>query len=138
MQEAATSSRALGHRDLEHYAKAAPEAQATIDAVIAAVARMTSPLYELEVPGPGTIAIFLEWHDGAQYRVSLTDGGELLRLFRLQYSGFWEWDEVEQRDVPGEEWRTVRAFAKDRAGRVLGPALAGRAAAKSWTEAAAR
>jgi len=125
------------HQD-RAYKDAAPAAQDTIDVVFAAVARVTSPDRAVEVAGDGRLKCLITWHDGAEYQVTLNPDGELLRLFRLQYTGAWEWDELEGRDVPAEEWRTVRAMTKDRAGKVLGPALAGRPAAKSWTEAAAR
>jgi hypothetical protein len=120
------------------YTDASPAAQETIDVVFAAVARVTSPDRAVEVAADGRLKCAITWHDGAVYEVTLNPDGELLRLFRLQYTGGWEWDELEGRDVPSEEWRTVRAFTKDRAGKILGPALAGRPAAKSWAEASAR
>lgn len=126
------------HRDAA-YVDAPAAAQETIDVVFAAVARASSPDRAVEhQEHNGALACLITWHDGAEYRVTVNREGELLRLFRLQYTGGWEWDQLEGRPVPAEAWRTVRAFTKDRAGKMLGPALAGRPAANSWTEAAAR
>lgn len=130
---------AASYRTHAAYREAPPGAQATVDAVLAALARFTSPEYGVDHRAHNnSLAVSFTWHDGAEYEVTLNMDGELLRLFRLQYTGAWEWSKEEGRHVPAEEWRTVRAFAKDRAGKVLGPAMAGRAAAKSWTEASAR
>lgn len=138
MEQTLSNPGRLDYQRSAAYVDASPEAQATIDAVRTALARFTSPEYGLDV-GPGhnpALGVSFEWHDGAAYRVLLNRQGELLRLFRLQYTGGWEWDEVEGRDVPEEAWRTVRVLSKDRAGKVL--RNVDRPAAKSWAEAAAR
>lgn len=128
------------YRKWSQYLNAPAHAREVIDAAHAALARYTGPEFGLDV-GPKhspDLGVSFEWHDGATYRMTLSPEGELRRLFRLQYTGAWEWDEELDREVPEESWRTVRAFTRDRAGRVLGPALAGFPAANSWSEAAAR
>lgn len=118
------------------YTQAAPEARATVTAVFNAVANVASPAVGLEVQNAGVLACSFTWHDGAQYRVDITRHGFLARLYRLELVGGWVHDEALGAMIPDSTWRTVRVFTRDRAGKVLGPALAGFPAFAAWSKAA--
>lgn len=129
---------APAYRSYDQYLTASPAAQETVDAVRAALAKFTAPTYDIDTTaGTGEVGVSFRWHDGAGYHLTLTRGGELLRLFRIQYTGRMVEDGAGTM-VEEAVWRTVRAFSKDRAGKILGRTLEGRPAAGAWTEAASK
>lgn len=117
------------------YRDASATARTTVDAVFTAVRNFTGPDYRLEVDNFGNLELSFTWHDGAKYRVKVTGGGSLERLFRLELTGGWVPCDGER--VPETLWRTVRAFSRDRAGKLLA-GLPFPPATASWAEAAAR
>lgn len=120
------------------YLTASHGARATIDAVFKAVVNVASPLLGMDVDKNGVLGCSFTWHDGAQYRVQLLSNGQLARLFRYELTGGWAMDVDLGELVPDSTWRTVRSFSKDRAGKVMAPALRDLPALPSWTEASIR
>ena len=121
------------------YLDASVRGRSAVDAVFHAVRNHAGPSLAMDEGRDGTIGCSFVWHDGAQYRIQMTTTGVLLRLFRLELTG--EWVHAETGDlVPDSVWRTVRAFSRDRAGKVLAldDLVAHQAAATSWTEASGR
>lgn len=126
------------YRSWDVYRAARPAAREAIDAVFDAIRNSASPLLGLDLSTEsGMIRCSFTWHDGAQYRVEVTREGLLSRLFRYELTGGWTLDDgAEGGMVPDTTWRTVRTFSKDRAGKVLAPALTGRRGTPAWTRAA--
>lgn len=138
MEQTMTTPETLPYQTWDIYRDSSRAARATMDAVVDAVRKVTSPHYGLARDHRDDFReVSFTWHDGAQYRVTMSGAGVLARLYRLQYTGAMIQDD-ELGPIPDVCWRTVRAFSRDRAGKVLAVALADHPAGPAWREAAAR
>lgn len=133
--------------DLDTYQHASQAAQATVDAVFAAVEEISLPYLAVGLDHRSysvTAQFSVPGDDPAHptaYLVGIADSGELIRLARLIWTGKWSQpDEPWETPEPDLEWRTVGRFSQDPVGRVLArdAGLAQRPQLPRWIQASTR